>query len=558
MKEPWIYRFSTGWVGEDLTGSNHFIKVVDKYWKEVMICLEDGVIQWSWAVESKQVYDQRHTLMPKAHVHILTHSHADHQWLYVTSQAVWWFASKVKILCTPITKMQNQVAIPVWFWVQQKELGKAEWLSKTIAHLHREMNKLEWIYNDMELKWCSSAEDYLYYSQSEWWWGREKNRDKTGKSSKNPNLKTLYKRFKENYNSLRNDWIETKWDIIDVIEDKRDHVEKAKEKLSRIALDYFSKGTLEDLQKTLKRFEWIEFNVPRVVSEKPRVQITFKRSGHMLWAAMVLIETDVWTMLYTWDVGRLSWNRFVDGPDLVFKQQLDYILMESTYGDRMHMQSFESWIESIKKYARQHIPWSYSIFANIASRWPETLTAFVEDKIYTNVLWWSNIENIKIWMEHWGPGYDTLRNNQEYFKSWMIDGSIMPPGIYMATAGFLAWPSWEMAKHISQDPRAQIIFTSYVPEAMPWYRLINEGVLHNREDNIKIPFAWKVHHIQWMSWHGDQSDLFWIWKALWMPYTELAHGDWNSKKALQDIMMNTPWRRSTVEIAEWWQWKKVV
>jgi metallo-beta-lactamase family protein len=61
--------------------------------------------------------------------------------------------------------------------------------------------------------------------------------------------------------------------------------------------------------------------------------ITFLRAGHILGAATVIIEWDGCRIAFSGDIGRYGDPLM---PDPVAPDQVDYLLMESTYGNRQH------------------------------------------------------------------------------------------------------------------------------------------------------------------------------------------------------------------------------
>lgn len=89
--------------------------------------------------------------------------------------------------------------------------------------------------------------------------------------------------------------------------------------------------TEEDARRCLSRFEALEFD--RSVTLARGIDAQLIHSGHILGAAMVEIRCEGRLLLFTGDLGRPN--------DLVMKppariQHADYLVMESTYGNRRH------------------------------------------------------------------------------------------------------------------------------------------------------------------------------------------------------------------------------
>ncbi len=118
----------------------------------------------------------------------------------------------------------------------------------------------------------------------------------------------------------------------------------------------------EDVQKTLGLFSPVPYENPLEVV--PGLKAIFHDAGHILGAATVELEiTDgkkARRMLYTGDLGRKSMPILRD-PTVV--RGVDYLLTESTYGDRLHppeddvKNSLESLVAEVeKKHSRLLIP----------------------------------------------------------------------------------------------------------------------------------------------------------------------------------------------------------
>jgi metallo-beta-lactamase family protein len=93
--------------------------------------------------------------------------------------------------------------------------------------------------------------------------------------------------------------------------------------------------TTNDVEKCLKRFKTIPYNSKFYINDE--LSFKFINSGHILGSASVYIENyengKTQTITYTGDVGRYT-DLLIKDPDSF--PQSDYILCESTYGDRLH------------------------------------------------------------------------------------------------------------------------------------------------------------------------------------------------------------------------------
>jgi metallo-beta-lactamase family protein len=93
--------------------------------------------------------------------------------------------------------------------------------------------------------------------------------------------------------------------------------------------------TEEDARNSFPLFDPCKFDEPRDVAEG--VRVTFLTAGHILGAAHVKIDLEAAgerrTLVFSGDIGR--WDRpILEDPTLF--EEADYLVMESTYGDRLH------------------------------------------------------------------------------------------------------------------------------------------------------------------------------------------------------------------------------
>ncbi|MFC7781247.1 MBL fold metallo-hydrolase [Legionella taurinensis] len=89
--------------------------------------------------------------------------------------------------------------------------------------------------------------------------------------------------------------------------------------------------TEKEARETLNYFETMDFDTPHQLFSE--LSFEFHRAGHIVGAAMVKIKTKEGSILFTGDLGRPH-DPVMKAPTLI--QEVDYLVMESTYGDRLH------------------------------------------------------------------------------------------------------------------------------------------------------------------------------------------------------------------------------
>jgi metallo-beta-lactamase family protein len=89
--------------------------------------------------------------------------------------------------------------------------------------------------------------------------------------------------------------------------------------------------TEEDARRCLERLKPVPFDDP--VELPGGARLTFLHAGHILGAASVVLEWEGRRIVFSGDIGRYDDPLM---PDPVTPESADYLVMESTYGDRWH------------------------------------------------------------------------------------------------------------------------------------------------------------------------------------------------------------------------------
>lgn len=89
--------------------------------------------------------------------------------------------------------------------------------------------------------------------------------------------------------------------------------------------------TVEDAKQSLQHFYPVDFGVRCVLH--PELDFTLHHAGHILGAATVMLNNAGKTLLFSGDLGRPH-DLVMNPPAQI--QRADYLVMESTYGNRIH------------------------------------------------------------------------------------------------------------------------------------------------------------------------------------------------------------------------------
>jgi metallo-beta-lactamase family protein len=117
-------------------------------------------------------------------------------------------------------------------------------------------------------------------------------------------------------------------DAAHIAEEEATYLNKHKRSKHQPALPLF---TSEDAQASLEQFIEIPFNQTVALDETTHFE--FQYAGHILGAASVILTTDNCKIAFTGDVGRPNDPIFFPPSGI---PQVDYIVTESTYGNRRH------------------------------------------------------------------------------------------------------------------------------------------------------------------------------------------------------------------------------
>lgn len=92
--------------------------------------------------------------------------------------------------------------------------------------------------------------------------------------------------------------------------------------------------TVADVEQCCSHFSPVKYREPVTIA--PGIVATFTDAGHILGSASIQIRSNGRSIVFSGDIGR--WNRpIIEDPDPC--RPADYVVMESTYGDRLHEQT---------------------------------------------------------------------------------------------------------------------------------------------------------------------------------------------------------------------------
>ena len=87
----------------------------------------------------------------------------------------------------------------------------------------------------------------------------------------------------------------------------------------------------KDAEKSLEKFKVVDFGQPYDLGDG--LTVSLSRSGHILGSSFVQINDGQTSVVFSGDIGRTN-DPVMNAPTVI--QHADYLVLESTYGDRLH------------------------------------------------------------------------------------------------------------------------------------------------------------------------------------------------------------------------------
>ncbi|MHA1821618.1 MAG: MBL fold metallo-hydrolase [Promethearchaeota archaeon] len=306
----------------------------------------------------------------------------------------------------------------------------------------------------------------------------------------------------------------------------------------------------EDINKLERYTKFIKYDKKYKVGES--TYITLINNGHIPGSAMILVEMDDKTILYTGDMNGVRTQLM--NSSLIPDTPIDVLITESTYGNVEHEERKkveEDFIDNVKRIldnkGRVLVP------AFGVSRSQEILMVLnhykIQQPIYVDGLA-RRISRI----------YLSYKNN--YFRSWnefknAIDHSRLisqsnrfleremaknTNGIVVAPSGMLKGGTARMyAEAVYKDPNSAIFLVSYQLPDSPGAILLNEHkyVLNQKDPTNKESVDCEVKFFDFSS-HSGKSQLVNFAQNLNFKnnekYTFIVHGDKENSNALKDTL----------------------
>jgi metallo-beta-lactamase family protein len=328
--------------------------------------------------------------------------------------------------------------------------------------------------------------------------------------------------------------------------------------------------TVADAEASLKFFTPVEYNVPVDIGNG--ITATFHDAGHVLGSSMIKLVFsqggEKRSIVFSGDIGR--WDRpFLHDPD-VFRWT-DYVVMESTYGDKEHQGT-----EVIGDKLAEIVQAAFAAGGNIIV--PSFALQRAQEVLYylNNLLMARRIPALEVYLDSPMairitevfkqyaaqmddemkdlirrrqspfdfPGLKFVETVAESKKLNDIKGTVMIiAGSGMATGGRV---KHHLANNISR-PECTVLFVGYQAEGTLG-RQILDGAKSVRIHGQPYPVRAKIEHIQGFSAHADRDELLkWLSRLSAEPrLVFITHGEARAAESFKAFLKEKTGYKVTV------------
>lgn len=297
------------------------------------------------------------------------------------------------------------------------------------------------------------------------------------------------------------------------------------------------------------------------------IKVKLHRAGHILGASVVEVQWGDRKLVFSGDLGRYN-DPVMPDPDGV--AEADYLVLESTYGDRLHGQNPpEAVLEDIIRrtaerggtvvipafaVGRVQLLLYYLHKLRKANRLPANMPIYLDSPM--------SLAAVRVHKDH--PGEQKLTNAQvrevnevaEYIESVeeskALDTSPMPKIIISASGMATGGRVIHHLKRYAPDPRSSIVFAGYQAAGTRGAKML-AGASTIKIHGQYIPVKAELENLSMLSAHADADEIIrWLGGFKRPPsQTFLVHGEPEASDALRcRIKDELGWKVRAVEHLE--------
>lgn len=293
--------------------------------------------------------------------------------------------------------------------------------------------------------------------------------------------------------------------------------------------------TAEDVDLTMPLFETHSDNEWVIINED--MKFCFRKSGHILGSAFVELKCKGRTIVFSGDIGRRK-PLLMEPP--VFVREADYLVLESTYGDRLHEQA--SPYDELQAYVKHTLAkGGVLVIPSFAVERAQELLLILntlrEERSIPNIPIYLDtpmgIDVTALYLHHrdWHSLSDaecrTMMNNVHVIRDFNQTLRVLDkpgPKIVIAGSGMVTGGRvlYYLQRLIGEAQNTVLLVGFQAPGTRG--SLLLSGASEIKMQGNYYPVQAEIQQISSLSAHGDQADLLW-----WLSHF---------KKAPQQVFLN--------------------
>jgi len=315
--------------------------------------------------------------------------------------------------------------------------------------------------------------------------------------------------------------------------------------------------TVDDAKFAMNSFKGLNYGEKHHIS--PNISLCLSDAGHILGSSIVELwledSGDIYKIVFSGDLGRSGMPVLKD-PSII--PQADLVIMESTYGDRLH-RSWEDTQEEIRAVLKEATQSNGNIlmpafsvgrtqeilylFAKYYDEWEldrwhiflDSPMAIEATRVFTEHTDLFDTETAALWRQHEQnnllPNLHISRTSSESMAINRIEnGAIIIAGSGMCTGGRIK----HHLKHNIWRKKTHLVITGFQARGTLGRKLV-EGAKHIRLWGETIRVAARIHTLGGLSAHADQTTLCnWYDHFKGRPTVILVHGEKEAAAGLSE------------------------
>jgi metallo-beta-lactamase family protein len=297
--------------------------------------------------------------------------------------------------------------------------------------------------------------------------------------------------------------------------------------------------TQEDAERSLHYLKSVAFDEP--VKLPGGAKARWRRAGHILGAASIQLDWASVSTIFSGDVGRFNDPMMVDPA---FIELADYLLVESTYGDRLHDRTDpeDALAEIINRTVHRGGTVIVPAFAvgraqsmlfhlqnlRLAKRIPATVPVFLDSPMAIDAsdIFCANLADHKLSAAECRAFEQGVRYVRDAAESKELTASPMPKVIISASGMATGGRVLHHLKQYAPDVRNTILFTGFQAGGTRGAAMV-AGAQSVKIHGAYVPVRAEVSNLDMLSAHSDRDELMRWLRGFKKPprQTFLTHGE---------------------------------